>query len=325
MWPTGNSVRIQGSAPSLQGGNYNPQLTYNPQRTVGHSINQTPVVKKAAAPAPAAPAAPTGSGFALAPVGPSAAQVDPILASLSQLDSILRNRNTEAQSEYDKAITGYNEQDALDLAAKNKNVFQNENTFTGNNHAALLNAANASTGLRGALSGMGGLAGSGMDVVQRLVGLAANQDAGSAKQTFETNAGNLNTAWQQAEREQRQRRGEADSILANTKRNNEAQILNSRQGMFQDLAGLYGADTTQGRNYASQASSLAAPIARTTRATVAPYAKASSSFSPGALQQYLAGTQDLNVGSSVPTAAAAAANSPVFSSGRRKDQLAGVA
>lgn len=294
------------------------------------AINQTPYYQGGGAGSgantgQAAGGVQVGGGGIIAPAGPSAAQVDPILASLAQLDGILNNRNAEAQAEYDKAIEGYTEQNALDLAAKNRNVFQNENTFTGNNHAALLNAANASTGLRGALSGMGGLAGSGMDVVQRLTGLAANQDAGSASQTFETNAGNLNTAWQQAEREQRQRDQDAESTLANTKRNNEAQILNSRQGMFQDLAGMYGADTNQGRNYASKASALAAPIARTTKATVAPYAKASSSYSPGALEQYLAGTQNLNVGSSVPTAAATAANSPVFASGRRKDQLSGVA
>lgn len=246
----------------------------------------------------------------------------PLLASLDSLNIILGNKNQQTRDEYDRVIKGYDDQDALDLAAKNENVVQNEQSLTANNQAALLNAANGSTGLRGVLASLGGLAGSGIDVIKRLVGLAANSDTGAARKTFETNASGINTSWAQAERGQRQRRDDAVAIRDNNLQNNEAQVLNSRQGIFQQLANLYGTGTAQGNEYAGKAGALAAPIAATTKASVAPYATASSLFSPGALQTYLAGTQNLNV--STTGDSTTPINSPIYST-KKKDQLAGVA
>lgn len=257
-------------------------------------------------------------------VGPSKAQTAPLLASLDSLDTILTNKNQQTDDEFGKAIAGYDSQDALDKQNYDKNVFTNENTLTGNNQAALLNAANGATGLRGVLSSLGGLAGSGVDVIKRLVGLAANSDTGAARQTFDTNAGNLTSAWSQAEQQQRQRREEAKATHENNRQNNEANVLTSRQSIYQQLANLFGAGNTEGDTYASKATSLAAPIAASTRATVAPYAKASSSFSPGALQDYLAGTQNLSVNTSGDTGSTAI-NSPAFVNGKKKDTLSGVA
>lgn len=266
-----------------------------------------------------------GAGVAAAgPVAPSQAQVDPLLQSLASLDEVLSNKNRQSREEYGRAIRGYNEQDELDRRNRDQNIFQNEDTYTSNNQRALLNAANASTGLRGVLSSLGALAGSGKDIVQRLVGLAANEDTGAARDTFETNATSVNSAWEQAEREQRQRREDAEAILENNMQNNRANVLTSRQSIFEKLAGLYGDELPEGREYAAKAGALAAPIAATTRAEVAPYAKASSLFSPAALQEYLAGTQNLNV-STAGGAEQPAINSPIYSANRKKDQLAGVA
>lgn len=261
-----------------------------------------------------------------APPRPSQAQLDPLLASLSSLDSVLANRNSQSQAEYDRAISGYNAQDDLDRRAHTEGVQGNERTLTSNNQRALLNAANASSGLRGVLSGLGGLAGSGRDVVARLVGLAANSDTGAARETFETNAGNLTSAWGRAEQSQRQRREDAGATLENNKQNNQAGVLTSKQSIYQQLANLYGDALPEGRDYASQAASLAPQIAATSRATVAPYQAASGTYSPDAVKNYLAGTQNLEVNtgggagqSMVPV------NSPLFSSDRKKDLLPGVA
>lgn len=264
----------------------------------------------------------TGLGGSAVSAGPSRAQLDPLLASLDSLEEILANRNAQSRGEYSRAIKGYDAQDAIDRRAYDDNVFQNENTFTSNNQAALLNAANAATGLKGVLSSLGGLAGSGVDVIRRLVGLAANDDTGAGRKTFETNATNLQNSWSQAEQNQRQRREDAEALLQNNLQNNEAGVLTSRQGIFQQLANLYGDGTSEGNSYASKAAALSAPIARTTRATVAPYQAASSLFSPGALQQYLAGTQNLNVSAS--SGSEAPINSPVYST-RKREQLTGVA
>lgn len=274
----------------------------------------------------------TGGGYApviqpaAAPVRPSAAQVDPLLAALNSLDTILGNRNAQSDDEYNRAITGYNEQDTLDRKAYDDNVIQNETTLTSNNQRALLNAANGATGLRGVLASLGGLAGSGSDVISRLVGLAANSDTGEARETFDVNATNLGQSWGNAERAQRQRREDADATLKNNKQNNTASKLTSEQAIYEQLANIYGSDFAEGGTYASKASALAAPIAATTRATVAPYQAASSSYSPAALKSYLAGTQNLevNTGGGAGGESMVPVNSPLFAS-KKKDSLSGVA
>lgn len=275
----------------------------------------------------AAAPAPVDNSAAIAAAQRAAAlkaQTDPLLASLASLDTILANKNQQSVDEFGRAIKSYDEQDALDKSAFDKNVFSNENTLTSNNQRALLNAANAGSGLKGVLASLGGLAGSGVDVVKRLVGLAANEDTGAARQTFDVNADNLTTAWGQAEREQRQRRLDADAILENSKQNNEANILSSRQSIYQQLANAFGTGDSRGAEYAGKAGALAPEIARTTKATVAPYATASSSFAPGAIQEYLAGTKNLNAGASAPGEAIVPINSTAFNT-KKKETLAGVA
>ena len=271
------------------------------------------------------PQPPAGNvGQPAAPVGPSRAQLDPLYASLESLGDIRTNRNATTNAEFGRAIEGYDASDAADRASFDQNTQQNERSLTGGNQAALLNAANASTGLRGVLASLGGLSGSGMDVVSRLVGLAANQDTGAARKNFDVNAEGLNQSFSMAEREQRQRRGDAEATRDNNLANNEADVLNSRKSIFESLAKAFGAGTAKGGEYASKAGALAAPIAATTRGSVAPYAKASSTFSPAALKSYLGGTQNLEVntsggGSSTPI------NSAIFSRDQDRDRLSGVA
>lgn len=260
--------------------------------------------------------APTG------PARPTAAQTAPLLASLDSLDDILRNKIAGSQGEYNRAIAGYNEAEALDRAAHQENVQQNEETYTSNNQKALLNAANGATGLRGVLSSLNALGGSGLDIIKRLVGLAANSDTGAARDTFETNASSITRGFSEAEREARQRREDAKAILENSIQNNRADVLSSRQSIYQQLADLYGPGTAEGNTYSSKATALSAPIAATTRATIAPYAKSSSLYSPTALKEYLAGTQNLNVNTSGNETAI---NSPTYSGTKKKEQLNGVA
>lgn len=265
-----------------------------------------------------------GGGYAApAPVGPTAEQVNPLLQSLQSLGEIESNKNAQTEAEYGRAIAGYDASDAIDLKNYQENVTGNEKAYTANNQAALLNAANASTGLRGVLSSMKALGGSGVNVVKRLVGLAANQDTGESRKNFDANASTINTGWASAEQQQRQRREDAKATRENNIQNNKASVLTSRQQIQQDLAKLYGPDSAEGKRYAAEAGALAAPIAATTRASVAPYAAASSAYSPAALQTYLAGTQNLNVSTSGGPAGTPI-NSPLF--GRdKKDELPGVA
>lgn len=250
------------------------------------------------------------------------AAANPLFESLKTLDTIRSNKDQGSRDEFGRAIAGYDEQDALDRTNYSTNVAQNETTYTGNNQKALLNAANASTGLRGVLSSMRALGGSGIDIVKRLVGLAANSDTGASRDTFETNATNLNQSFNQAERESRQRRKDAEALLENNLKNNESTVLTTRQGILQQLANTFGAGTAEGAKYAAEAGALAAPIAATTRATIAPYQAASSLYTPAALKTYLAGTQNLDV--STTAGSQPVINSPLFGT-EKKDKLSGVA
>lgn len=264
-----------------------------------------------------------GSGY----VAPTDADTAPLLASLSHLDEILNNRNTQSQQEHDAAVSSYDAQDALDHQAIDQNTHQNETNLTSDDWKALLNAANGATGLRGTLASIGALAGSGNDVVRRLTGLAASSDQGAAHKTFESNAGQINQAAAQTTQQEAQRRKDAEATLSNAFQDNKANVLTSKQDIYQKLASLYGSGTSQGNSYASQAASLAAPIAETTHAAVAPYAAASSLYSPQALATYLAGTQNLTTSASPSTSTdATPINSPSYVSTTKKDAtLAGVA
>lgn len=297
------------------------RLTYAQLIAQSQGVNSPDANGKGSPIAPAATIVSSGGGVP----APSEAQTAPLLASLASLDTILGNKNQGSQDEYGRAIAGYDAQDELDHRAIQQNTEQNEGNYTANNQSALLNAANASSGLRGVLSSIGGLAGSGVNIVKKLVGLAANSDTGAARTTFNTNATDLSQAAANTTQLEKQRRDDAAATLANNKQNNQAQVLNSKQSIYQQLASLFGAGTAKGDEYASTAAGLAAPIAATTKASVAPYAASSSLYSPAALATYLAGTQKLNASATSGTDSSIPINAPGYGSPTKKDTLTGVA
>jgi hypothetical protein len=292
----------------------------------------TPLASPTTATLATAPTSVGGSTSGSTTTQPTAAQTSPLLASLASLVSILSNKTQATQDAYSSAINGYNATDATDQANISKSINDNEDQYTEADQAALLNAANAATGIRGTLSSIGGLAGSGLDVIRKLVGLAANSDTGSAKDTFTTNAGTIDSAAETTTQAEAQRRADAAATLATGIQNDNADVLNSKQTILQQLASLYGADDPTGQSYASQAAALAAPIAATTSdssGTVAPYAAGSSLYTPSALTAYLAGTHNLNTSiapvTPTPSTTGTAINSPLATSTQKKDVLTGVA
>lgn len=309
----GSSPSLQGSSPALQGSPNTIQNTANPMNYLNGVAAVNPVVAQQQIAAQAAARAQAALD----------AQANPLLASLSSLDTILGNRLGNARSTYDRYINQYNEQDNLDRQAYDGQVQSNNENLASNRQAGLLNAARGGMGLRSVLSSLGALAGSGSDLVSRLIGQAANQDIGQADSAYKTNTTNLNTSWSQAEQQQRQRRADADANLRNDEQNARADVLNSRKSIFEQLANVYGSGSAKGQEFSNKAVALAPEIAGTTRASVAPYAASSSLFSPGALQEYLAGTKNLNVNTS--GGKQPVINSPAFATQRKDDRLAGVA
>lgn len=260
-------------------------LLGNPSFALG--TNET--LRQAEQTAPTAPTAPA------APVGPTQAQLDPLMAALSSTDTMRTNAQNEARSLYSKNISAYNAEDANDRQNYDKQVQQNEGNLATNRWASLLQGAQGAQGLRAVLGSLGALSGTGGQLADRAVASAANKDIGEANETFNTNAEGLNMAWQGTEREQRQRRSEADAARDNDLRGADSSWAQSRQGILTQLANLFGAGTSQGAQYSSEAAALYPQVAQGSNRAVASYQAASPLYSQQALDTYKGGVRDLSV------------------------------
>ena len=250
-------------------------------------------------------------------------QANPLRQALAGLDTTLSNRLSQNQGEYDKVLQQYNEMDAQDAAAHAKQVGDNEAALTSQRQSQMLQGARLGNNLQSVLASMGALNGTGGFLANQAVQGIVNSGLGSAKEAFDTNAGNINTAYEQAEREQRQRRDDASTLLANKNSNTRADVMTNRQNILNQLGNLFGAGTAKGADYLGQAGALYGDIANTTRPNVGTYQKASSLYSPSALQSYLDGIGNTSIQSQSGAASQTPINSPLFAQNdkRRQEQL----
>lgn len=245
-------------------------------------------------------------------------QIDAILSSIGALDTVRNDARSAAQAQYNRNIAGYNAADAADLARYNRDVAQNEGNLASDRQAALLQASQSGKGLRSILGAFGALEGTGSILADRAIANAANVDIGQATDTFNTNATNLFTARQEAERQQRQRRIDAEAALTNDINAAELARLQGQQGAYTDIANLYGLGTSLGADYASKASALYPEIARAGKQEVGSYAKPSELYSSKALDTYKAGVQDLTVGATPTGSATGRPSLQAYAPGARK-------
>ncbi|TXH12301.1 MAG: hypothetical protein E6R03_13095 [Hyphomicrobiaceae bacterium] len=255
-----------------------------------------------------------------ASAGPTSAQVNPLTSALSSTDTVRDNAKTTATSLYNKNVLAYDAEDANDLANYQKQVGQNEGNLAANRWAALLQAAQGGRGLRAVLGSLGALAGTGSTLADRAVTGAANKDIGEAGDTFETNADQLNTAWQETERQQRQRREDAVAARDNELKAADRDWASSKQGILTQLANLFGVGTSRGNTYASEAASLYPTIASNTQQSVAGYQAASPLYSQQALDTYKGGVSDLTVGARTGGVAGGTPGPLVAAPTRRRDE-----
>jgi hypothetical protein len=256
------------------------------------------------------PAAPANNNQQLAPEvtgggsGGGASQfVDTSAARATtqgQIDSLGRqhaNMDASAQAEYDQLIAQYGEENAANEANYTGQVTKNENVRSGGISQSLASAAQGGKGLRASLAAMGALGGTGSLLANRAVASSANKDVGGVNETFDTNAENLNSAWKQTEREQRQRKSDADSSLVNAKTRNAGKIAEQRQSAFEKMAGFWEQAGNKGEatNWLSKMGGENAAIEAASRTATPGFQRASAAFSPQALKNYLAGGQDMSV------------------------------
>lgn len=247
------------------------------------------------------------------------AQANPLLQALSGLDTTLSNNLKGVRDTYDQQMREYNDRFARDRANWEENVATNEGGLQSQRQNKMLSGARLSQGLNSILASMGALNGTGQFLANQAVEGITNRGLGEATETFQANARNINSAWEEAEQEARNREERAKQIRADQEANVRADILNRRQKILSDLGNLYGPDTVEGARYLGQAGSLYGQIAETTRPNVAQYQEASSLYSPEALDSYLSGIGNTQVTSeSRGSGGGVPVNSPLFAGTRRR-------
>ena len=244
----------------------------------------------------------------------------------SMIDSLLKqlgNMNQTAQNQYNELMAQYGEEDAANRQSYESQIAKNEGTRSGGISQALAAAAQGGRGLRSALSAMGALGGTGSLLANRAVAQSANKDIGGVNETFETNATGLNTAWGNTEREQRQRRAEAESGLQNARLKNEGSIASQRQGLFKDMAGFWeqAGNKAEAANWLSKVAGENPAIERASLAATPSFQRRAAAFSPEALKGYLAGNQDMGVQTSAGNSGLTM-NSPIFATRQRREEYA---
>jgi hypothetical protein len=204
----------------------------------------------------------------------------------ANIDDSLRN----VTGRYD-AERGRNEGDY------NENSVTNNQNLQKNKHNALIAAAQGRRGLRGTLSAIGALNGSGVDLSDRVVTDAANGDIGEASDTFRGNQTTLDKAWRNFDEEDRQRRADAETSAKNSRTALEGSIAGKRQQMLNTKADILAKGGRQADADAirGQAGGLNNEIATKSRVTAAPIVERSAAFTPGELADYLAGQGDMTV------------------------------
>jgi hypothetical protein len=238
--------------------------------------------------------------------------------SLGSLETIMNNALAGADAEYGSVIDAYNAEDAENLTRYKGDVETNEISRDGNTQAALLGAARGSRGLYATLASLGALGGTGRTLANRSIATEANADLGAGEKSFETNASTLFDARSSLEKQEKQRRLDAEKIRNDSKRNAEYDFLKGNQDLSKEMAGLWteAGNTGEAANWISRASSYTTPMAEKTKVNVGQYAKTPLAYSKPELGKYLGGMNStaVNVAKDSPI------NGALYTSSKQKDK-----
>lgn len=181
----------------------------------------------------------------------------------------------------------------------------NQNNLQKNKQTALVNAAQGRQGLYGTLASLGALNGSGIDLAGRAVQKGANDDLAGAADSFGENKSTLDTAIGQFRQDDKMRRENADTAAENARLNARAEAAKTRMTLFTQLANSYAdmGNAAEAARYTNMAAELYPEMARTSVPN-ANIAYSGAAFSPGALQNYIAGA-DSTVVKATPAAGGA--------------------
>lgn len=221
---------------------------------------------------------------------------------------------------FNSLLSRYNKESAQNEQDYTDQTESNTNSLTKNKQNALVAAAQGRRGLRGTLSAIGALSGDGSVLADRAVTSGANQDIGEAADTFAGNAQTLDKAVGRFREEDKDRRAEAETTRSNQRTSLEGSIAAKKQNFFQKMAELYGgADrTAEANSFLGQAGNLNNEIAAKTRVGATAFTPRSAAFTPGDLENYLAGAGDMTVDVAAGGNGAESPTSILAGRGRRK-------
>jgi hypothetical protein len=182
------------------------------------------------------------------------------------------------------------------------------------------------------LASLNALGGSGRVEANRAVRNEANADLGNAQSSFKNNASVITNNFAVAQDERDKQREAARKRHQAARQNAKADVYTDKQNVLDQLAKIYNrydsnAAQSKADKYASEAAGLSGKIAKTTRPIKGGYTSAAKYYSPTHLQNYLAGVNNLSVGTPVGNASSVPINSPLFAQvgdKRRRQQKVGV-
>ena len=226
------------------------------------------------------------------------AAIDATRQGLGALDTELSVGKQNIRGGFDNIMGTYDRERDRYQQDYDDQSLQNRQNLTTQQQNALMAGAEGHRGLRGTLASLGALGGDGIDMASRAATRAVEQDVGGARDTYGTNARELDTAWGRFRDEDEDRRAEAQAARDNQMRQLRGNIAGQRQGLYRDLADLYneGEDTASAERYIGRAGDLNEQIAQSGRQDAPELRERSAAFTPGSLESYLGGQQDLRVG-----------------------------
>lgn len=250
------------------------------------------------------------------------AAIDNTNKALASLDDELNVGYGNIDRDYGKVISGYDVERGNTRKDYEEEGVTNTQNLQRNKQNALVSGAQGLRGLRGVLGSIGALSGDGGVLANRAVTSEVNQDIGGATDTAAGNAKTLDKAWNRFDEEDDRRRKEAADAKINNRTALEGEVISKRQNFFQKLAELYGEveDTGNATRYLNQAGDLNAELAQKRGRVATPITSKAAAFTPGELENYLAGAQDMTVDVRQGGAAAIGGPNTLLAGGRRESE-----
>lgn len=211
--------------------------------------------------------------------------------SIGSLDTVLNNSLTGADSDYQGVKDAYDLEDAENLTNYKGDVEKNEITRDENTQASLLGAARGSRGLNATLASLGALGGTGRTLANRAISTEANADLGAGEKSFETNTASLFDARSAVEKQEKQRRLDANKTWKDTRQTAEYDYYKGKQDLSKEMAGHWqdAGNFGEANNWTNTASTYTPELASRTRINPAQYARTPLAYKAPELNKYLGG------------------------------------